>query len=87
MYEQRRTVSGTIKQALMALPAAGLLAAGTLLSPAASFADSGTCHGWHVSHHSSNLIATGDIYRVCDDRLEILIVEDDHRTMVTYTID
>ena len=86
MYEQRRTLSGTIRRALLALPAAGILAAGTLLSPGISQADSGTCHQWHVSNQSSRLIASGDIYRICDDRLEVLIIEDEHRTLVSYPI-
>ena len=85
MYQQRGTKSGTIKRALLALPAAGLLAAVLTLSPGASQADSGLCHQWHLAKNNSRLIAAGDIYRVCDDRLEVLIVEDEHRTVATYT--
>ena len=86
MYEQRRTFPGTIKRGLLALPAASRVAAGLLFNPGPSQADAGTCHQWHAARQSSQLIATGDIYRVCDGRLEILIIEDDHRTLVTHVI-
>ena len=86
MCERRRTIAGTIRRALLVLPAAGLLAAGTMLSPGASHANTETCHPWHVSNQNSQLIAAGDLYRICDDRLEVLIVEDEHNTLATYPI-
>ena len=86
MYEQRRTISGTIKRALLLLPAAGLLAAGTLLSAGVSQADTSTCHTWHVAQTPSQIMAAGDIYRVCDDRLEVLIIEDEHDMLAVHTI-
>ncbi len=85
MNYQRSILSKIIKQSLLALLVAGLLAIGILPSPSISQANSDSCHQWHLAKNNSQLIAAGDIYRVCDNRLEVIIVEDEHRTVVTYT--
>lgn len=42
---------------------------------------------WMVSTENTKYLAPNDIYRTRDGVLEVLIVEDDHNTMVSYQVE
>ena len=86
MLEQRQATT-RFYHFLKALPVAGLLAmAAAIPSVGEASNDATSCDQWQLATKNTHYLAASDLYRICDDRLEALIIEDDHQTMVGYTI-
>lgn len=65
-----------------------LIAAGVVLSrpdsPASAAIPNPDCGHWQLAAAPTAYLAPNDIYRICADRMQALIVEDEHNTLVEY---
>ena len=61
-----------------------LITAGAILGQSAAQAQTADCNDWQRATESTEYLARGDLYRICDDQMQVLIVEDNDDTLVTY---
>ena len=58
-----------------------LVAAGALFSITAAQAEDVDCGEWQPARATTEFLERNDLYRICGDRMEVLVIEDDHETL------
>ena len=66
---------------IAALLGAALITAGALFSYSAAQAGNADCGDWQPARETAEYLERNDLYRVCGARMEVLVIEDEHRTI------